>query len=300
MGTKLQINYAEATSELEKVLKKFNLKRKVYKLLYNGRGLEFEQFREFTDDDSGDSIDWNASLRANKPLVKQYIEEKDIKFYFVIDISSGMLFGSENKLKAEHVAELALSLSNLILVNNDPVGMVAFNGGVEEYLPPRNDRKQVAYMESILCDIDRYKKSKNISKAMEFMFNILKEKKSVIILISDFLSLPKDIERELNYLITKGEVIAIAVRDPMDLQLPKTKDPLVLGNPETGEALVVDTEIAEKAYSAFVQKKIDSVRNIFRTRGIDFLELTTNESFILPLVQFLEKRITGGESGLLG
>ena len=140
MKNKFKLEYADSISEFEKIIKKFNLKKKIYKLLFNSRGLEFEQYRDFHEDEDASAIDWNASSRANKLVAKQYVEEREINFFFVVDMSKNMLFGSKDKLKAEYVADIVLSLASIIISSNDNVGLITLNKILTIYRPKLKNR----------------------------------------------------------------------------------------------------------------------------------------------------------------
>ena len=119
MEPKLKVDFAKVVSELERVMKKFKLKRILYRTIFRGKGLEFDRYRDFNPDEDASSIDWKASLKANTLLARQYIEERDLDFYFVVDVSNSMMFGSSDKLKAEYAAEIVAALGHLILNSND-------------------------------------------------------------------------------------------------------------------------------------------------------------------------------------
>ena len=297
MEAKFKLDYADTISEFEKILKKFNLKRKIYRLLFNSRGLEFEQFRDFSEDEDAGAIDWAASSRANKLLARQYIEERDIDFFFAVDISKNMLFGSRNKLKAEYSADLTISLASLVLSSNDNAGLITFNEKIVNYLRPNNSKNQLFIIEKNLSDSKKYGHTADFNILFNFLFNTIKKRNTVVILISDFLYGLPELEKNLKMLSSKCEVIALAVRDPMDLELPHTKDLLVLSNSQGSNTMVIDSSISGAAYKRITEERIKKLRNIFKNTEVDLLELRTNESFVIPIVNFLQERSKGAEHG---
>ena len=124
---KLNIDIAGAISEFDAAAKEFELKEKIYKILFRGKGLEFESYREYSPEDDAEEIDWKASMRGGKILVKRYIEERDLGIVFMIDVSENMVLGSHEKLKCEYAAELIGALAHLILNSNDKIGFMFFS-----------------------------------------------------------------------------------------------------------------------------------------------------------------------------
>lgn len=298
METKFKLEYAEAIIEFEKILKKFNLKRKIYKLLFDSRSLEFEQYRDFHENEDASTIDWSASSRANKLLAKQYIEEREINFFFVVDISKNMLFGSKDKLKAEYVADITLSLANIIISSSDNAGLITFNDKIINYLPPSNFKKQTFTMQEFLSEINNYEKDAEFQKVFEYLFNVIKKRNTLVILISDFLRPIPSMEKNLRLLSAKCEVMAIAVRDPLDIELPDMRDLLVLSNNQ-GNSMVIDPQISKNAYKKIVNEQLTEVRKTFQNTEVDFLELVTDKAFVIPIVNFLQERSSGGEHGTI-
>lgn len=299
MSTEFKLNYTEAITEFEKILKKFNLKKKIYKLLFNSRGLEFEQFRDFNESEDANTIDWSASARANKLLSRQYIEEREVNFFFVVDTSKNMLFGSRNELKAEYASDIVLSLANVIISSSDKVGLITFNEKIINYLPPSNFRNQTFIMKDYLTNIKNYGNIANFNVFFEFLFNTVKKRNTMIIIISDFLYLPTELEKNLQLLSAKGEVMAIAVRDPLDVELPDTKDLLVLSSSKDNSSMVIDPSISQMAYKKIATEQIEKVREVFKKTAVDFLELRTDKLFVIPIVNFLQERSKGEEHGTI-
>jgi uncharacterized protein (DUF58 family) len=299
MEKRLKLDYLDSISEFERILKKFNLKKRIYRLLFNARSLEFEQFRDFDETEDASSIDWPASLKSNKLLARQYTEEKEINFYFVVDASSNMLFGSEKRLKAEYASDMTLSLANLIMSSQDRAGLIMFNDKIIHYVPPTNLKNQFFLMEELLSDVSSYGGGANFEEVFKFLLNIIKNPNNLVIFISDFLNLSLDMDKNLSLLTKKCEVISFAVRDPLDLELPTTGNSLVIRDPQSGQTMALDTALAKKAYKEIVEKRTNLVRTTFMNNDIDFLELKITDSFVIPIIQFLQQRSKGGEHGVL-
>ena len=113
-----------------------------YLSAFKGKGLEFEDYREYTTNDDARLIDWKASVRSNKLLVKEFVEERNLNVFFLIDVSSSMVFGSTRKLKNEYTAELAASMCYAILMAGDSVGFALFADRIVDKVKPDIGMKQ--------------------------------------------------------------------------------------------------------------------------------------------------------------
>jgi uncharacterized protein (DUF58 family) len=147
-GGVFSVDYINSVSGFASMMQKFPLKRILYKTILRGKGLEFDSYRVFQQDDDASMIDWMASLRSNGLLAKKYIEERELSIYFIVDASSNVLFGSGDKLKAEYNAEIVAALSHLILESGDKIGLVMVNDDVTKYIPPKNGKNQFMILTS--------------------------------------------------------------------------------------------------------------------------------------------------------
>lgn len=289
MNGKLEINFGTAVAQFERALRKFQVKKVVYQSLFRGKGLEFDGYRNFMSDDDSSMIDWKASLRANKLLAKQYVEERDLKIYFVVDVSGGMLFGSGPILKAEYAGQIVCALTHLIMGSGDNAGLIMANGDIRKLIPASKSKNQFFLIVSELNKIEEYGGRMDFDKTTRFLLNTL-AKNSVVILVSDFLHVGKDFDRNLKLLSTRFETLAFMVRDSLDEQLPESSYQMVIQEPNTKNQILLDSDFAKEAFrrNAAVQKKI--VENAMKDSRIDFLEMYTKDSFINPLIAFLRQR----------
>jgi len=129
MKRELNLDIAGSVAAFEKLIRKVLPRNIFYKVVY-GKGFEFDGYRDFAQDEDASNIDWKASRRAQKLLTRKYIEERDLKILFLIDVSDNMIFGSTEKLKCEYTAELVAALSHLILFSGDKVGFKFFNNSI--------------------------------------------------------------------------------------------------------------------------------------------------------------------------
>jgi uncharacterized protein (DUF58 family) len=286
---KLEINFGTAVSQFEKALRKFQVKKVDYQSLFRGKGLEFDSYRNFMSDDDSSVIDWKASLRANKLLARQYIEERDIRIYFVVDVSNSMLFGSGNKLKAEYAGEIIAALSHLIMSSGDSAGLIMATDRINRIVRTSKNKNQLYLMINYLSELGEYGGGFDFPAVVNFLLKTL-ESKAVIIFISDFLHTGKDFERNLKLLGTKFETIAFMIRDPLDEELPKANYQMSIQEPFSGKQITIDSEFAAESYKRYALEKKNYVKSQFLKSDIDFLELNTNTPFVNPLISFLKTR----------
>lgn len=295
MGKEFVVNYGSAIAQFERAIQKFKLKNIIYKTLFRGKGLEFETYRDFGQDEDASMIDWKASLRGNKLLAKQYIEERDMDVYFLVDVSNSMLFGSGNKLKSEYSAEVAAAMAKLVYNSDNKISLIMFNQDIVEFLRPAKTKNQFWIFTDFLKDAKRYGGKFNLGKVIDYLLKTVKSNFSMFIIISDFVNLGKDCEDKLKLLGSKFETMALAVRDPFDEELPKGNYHMVLQDPYSNRQMVVDSSITAKKYRENVIKQKKKLDHIFEHSNIDHTYLDTSKNFVVPLVKFLNSRIKGRE-----
>jgi uncharacterized protein (DUF58 family) len=293
----LLVNFPKTVSEFENAMQKFPVKQVLYRALFRGKGLEFDSYRTFdaTADDAS-AIDWRASLRSNTLLAKRYMEERDLNVYFILDVSNSMLFGSGNKLKAEYVAEMVAALSHLVLNSGDRAGLIMFGGEIAKVLHPSSSRNQFALFAKSLSDSSFYGGDFNFDSAVEYLLEDIGSARAFVILISDFIKVKKSSERFLRLLGSKFETVALMVRDPMDERLPKTSYQLSVQDPYSGRQKVLDPAIAAEKFREMVVRQKSMIKELFKKSRIDFLELDSSKSFVIPVASFLKTRALGGRS----
>lgn len=288
---RLNVDVASAISEFQDVMKEFRLRKDIYKILFRGKGLEFEAYRDFNPDDDASDIDWKASSRTQKLLVKQYKEERDLKMIFVVDIGSNMVFGSTERLKCEFVTELVAAFSKIIMENNDRVGFILFSDGVKHFISPRLGEKHFQFLIDLLSRADTYGGASNVDQALDFAITYLDKSINSVIIVSDFLRVSSETEKKLSLLSQKFETIILRVRDPLDITLPDIEGELTIENPLTHEQVMVNPKIARRSYEAYAREQASIVEGIFKKTQADYADLITDKSFAVPLAIFLKERL---------
>ena len=114
-----------------------------YHSVFKGRGMDFDEVREYSPGDEVRTIDWNVTARAGRPFVKKFTEERELTIFLLVDISASGNFGSGAIAKRDLAAELASVLAFSAIRNSDKVGLLLYTDQVEKYLPPKKGRRHV-------------------------------------------------------------------------------------------------------------------------------------------------------------
>ncbi|MDP6834720.1 MAG: DUF58 domain-containing protein, partial [Candidatus Poseidoniia archaeon] len=155
-----------------------------YHSAFKGRGMEFEEVRQYQIGDDVRTIDWNVSARFGEPFVKLYREERELTVMLLVDVSASQYFGTNKQFKDELVAEICATLSISAIRNNDTVGLICFTDRIEAYIPPRKGTKHVLRVIRELLALKPDGRGTDLAGALEFLGKIQK-KRSIVFLVSD-------------------------------------------------------------------------------------------------------------------
>jgi uncharacterized protein (DUF58 family) len=254
--------------------------------LFKGQGIEFTEIREYVPGDDIRSIDWKVTARYDRPFIKEFTEERDQTFYFVVDVSGSAGFGSDTT-KQRKMLEVTASLAFAAVRNNDRAGLVLFSDRVEKYIPAQRGRKHLASLFNTMIDHTPVSKKTDLAVALRFLATVL-SRRSTIILLSDFatpsFSLP------LRILRRRHEVIAIRVFDPREQELPDV-GLIRLEDPETGGQILADTSDPgfRERYREIVASADEELRTEFARNRIREITLLTSEPYDVPLKRFFTR-----------
>lgn len=259
-----------------------------YESTFRGRGMEFEEVREYKPGDDVRSIDWNVTARTGHPYVKVFREERELTIMLMIDVSSSGQFGSVKELKNEVAAEVAAILAFSAIKNNDKVGLIIFSDRIERYIPPKKGRSHVWRVIREIVQYRPLKRETNINTSLEF-FNKVMKRRSVCFLISDFLA--EGYEKNLLITNKKHDVIAVTITDPREIVLPEVGF-IELEDAETGESIVIDTyhKKTTKGFNILSRKRAVERKNKFRAMNVDCIDIVTDRSYIQPIMRFFKMR----------
>jgi uncharacterized protein (DUF58 family) len=259
-----------------------------YESVFKGRGMEFEEVREYQIGDEVRSIDWNVTARTGKPYVKLFKEERELTVMFLVDLSASGAFGSTHQIKNEVAAELCALLAFSAIKNNDKVGLIVFTDQVEMFIPPDKGTTHVLRLIRELLNFRPRQAQTDISVGIEYLGRVT-NKKSVVFLISDFLG--EGFENQMRVLAKRHDLIAVSVTDPREVKMPKV-GLIQLEDAETGEMVLIDTGSAgfRREYEVLGSERQDRLRKTFRSMDVDHIEIYTGKEYVVDLVRFFRTR----------
>jgi len=264
-----------------------------YHSVFKGQGMEFDEVRAYQPGDDIRTIDWNVTARTGHPYVKRYVEEREITVFFLVDLSASGSFGSMDKLKNEIAAEFCALLAFSAIKNNDKVGLIVFTDVIELFIPPAKGTSHVLRLIRELLYFDpgkqRERTGTDIALALDYLGRVM-HKRGVIFLVSDFLD--QDFEKPLGVLARRHDLIGVTVSDPRESALPDV-GLLEIQDAESGEKVVIDTGSREvrNRYEQFAREKHEKLSNLFKSFGVDHIQLFTDRDYVLDLVKFFRKRM---------
>ncbi|CAK8714034.1 DUF58 domain-containing protein [Candidatus Electronema halotolerans] len=267
-----------------------------YHSVFKGRGMNFDEVREYVPGDDIRAIDWNVTARTGVPHVKKFTEERELTIMLVIDLSASGSFGSGSRSKREVMAELAAALAFSAVRNNDKVGLLLFSDFTELFISPNKGRSHILRVIRETLFFQPQGRGTNIIGALDFFRQVTK-RRCVTFLISDF-CLPGDFDDSLQKLRPKLQVtgrrhdlIAVSVIDPRELELPQAGW-ITLEDAESGEQILLNTADAwtRQAYTNLTRDQRGRFARTVRGLGIDLLELSTDKPYLAALMDFFRSR----------
>jgi len=265
-----------------------------YSSVFKGRGMNFDEVREYVPGDDIRSIDWNVTARTGIPHIKKFTEERELTIMLVIDVSGSGEFGSQTSSKREMMAELGSVLAFSAIKNNDKVGLVLFTDFVELYIPPQKGRSHILRVIREILFFQPQRKQTDFLIPLDFLNRVTK-RKCVTFFLSDF-CFAADFDRsrfqtKLHLTNRRHDLVAIQVNDPREFELPDVGW-LTLEDAETGKQVEVNTSDQQirLQYSELANQHRQTLTKMFQGCGIDSLDLNTGESYLPSLLSFFNAR----------
>ena len=274
---------------------------------FKGRGMDFEELREYIPGDEVRDIDWNVTYRMGRPFVKRYREERELAMVLAVDISASSAFGSLRRTKREFATEIAGTLAISAARNSDKIALLLFSDTVELYLPPRKGRRHILRVLREMLVHEPKHRGTNIPAALAFLNHVL-HRRSIVFLLTDFLhsfaaetlredalhqpsSGGRNTLQEIGLTNARHDLVCLHLHDPRELELPNA-GLLTVEDSETGELLEVDSTrgaIREK-FSRNNAERLGEVDRALRRAGVETLRFSTSDSFAQGLQRFFETR----------
>jgi uncharacterized protein (DUF58 family) len=262
-----------------------------YRSLFYGFGVDFADLREYQPEDDIRYIDWNVSARMNTPYVRQYVEDREVIAWFLLDLSPSVDFGAVDNQKRAVLIDFVATLARLLTRHGNRVGAIMYGSKVQHTVPARGGRNQVLRLINDLLKQPHLSRAPltDLSPLIKGGLHTMK-KRSLVFIVSDFISAP-GWERPLNLLNQRHEVIAIRLWDPRERELPDV-GPIVMEDAETGEQLYVDTHDKKfrQRFQEAAEEREATLTESFKRAGVDMLPLSTEEDITRAIVRFAALR----------
>jgi uncharacterized protein (DUF58 family) len=262
-----------------------------YRTLFRGFGLDLADLREYQFNDDIRYIDWNVTARMQVPYVRQYIEDREITAWFLLDLSPSVDFGTIHTIKRNMLIDFVTVLARLLTRQGNRVGAIFFTGKVEQVIPAKSGKVQVLRLIHDLIQQPRLKHAPatNLTTLLETAVRTIR-RRSLVFIISDFISTP-GWDKPLGVLCQNHEVLAVRLYDRREIELPDI-GPIIFEDAETGEQLYIDTH-DQKFRQRFVEaaRRREYELNVtFKRVGVDVLALSTEDDLVREIVRFATLR----------
>jgi uncharacterized protein (DUF58 family) len=240
-----------------------------YESVFKGRGMQFEDVREYMPGDDIRAIDWNVTARTGKPYIKRFVEEREMTVIFAVDLSASGRFGTLDKTKNQLAAEFCAVLAFAAAKNNDKVGLLIFTDQIELYFQTP-------------------KKQTNIPLALDYLAMVVR-KRAVVFVVSDFIQ--ADFKKSLSLLNRWHDCVGVCVSDPAELALPKAGI-IEFTDAETGEIITIDTSNSgfRRQYEGKSTERVSQLKKMLRSINVDCIGISTGKPYINDLIQFFHQR----------
>jgi uncharacterized protein (DUF58 family) len=259
-----------------------------YQSVFKGRGMAFDEVRQYQHGDDVRLIDWNVSARMNDVYVKLFTEEREMTVILVVDVSASEMFGTTHQTKSRVAAKVAATLAFSAIKNSDRVGLIMFTDQIEMFVPPKKGKKHVMRVISEILRFRPKRRGTDLKVGLDYLGKVAKHR-AVAFLISDFID--DGWERALRLAQTRHDLIPICVTDPREEELSDL-GVIYIEDPETGQVLPVDTSSkrVRREFEREVKHRRSDREGLFRKLRVDFVNLSTADNDLASLVNFFKIR----------
>lgn len=267
-----------------------------YRGLFRGHGIDFADLREYQPEDDIRHIDWNVTARMDTPYVREFIEDREITGWFLLDLSPSMDFGAADNQKRAVLIDFVTTLARLLTRHGNRIAAMSYDGAagggkVGRTIPPRGGRLQVLRLTDSLLREPPLSRAPltDLAPLLDAGLRTIK-RRSLVFIVSDFISAP-GWDRQLRLLSQRHEVLAIRLWDPRETALPNV-GPIIMEDAETGEQLYVDTrdKAFRRRFEEAAKEREEALLTTFRRAGVDTLSLSTEDDLVRAIARFAARR----------
>jgi uncharacterized protein (DUF58 family) len=260
-----------------------------YRSPSRGDGLDLADLREYQFHDDVRRIDWNATARLDVPYVRDYLEDREIPVWFLLDMSPSMMFEGISISKHAVLMEFAVLMCRLMLGRGNRTGAMIFSNGVDCTIPARGGRQQLLQILNTVAGHRARPGATDLKQVLTDATYVIR-RRSLVFVISDFISAP-GWDRPLTSLAIRNDVIAVRLSDPLEMHLPDLGF-MTFQDAESGEQLFVDTHDKgfRQRFVAAAALREEALRTIFEKAGVDVVELGTQDDVMDAMIRFAAMR----------
>ncbi|MCB0021133.1 MAG: DUF58 domain-containing protein [Anaerolineales bacterium] len=262
-----------------------------YRTLLYGHGIDFADLREYQPQDDVRHMDWNVTARLDAPHVRQYVEDREVTAWFLLDMSPSMNFGPLERPKQAILIDLVTSLARLLSRSGNRVGAILYNNRVAQVIPPHTGRNQVLRLTRAMLDSREAPAgaTTDLGILLHAALNTFR-RRSLVFLISDFLSEP-GWEKPLALLRQRHELVAVRLWDPGEVDLPDVGF-VVVEDAETGEQLFVDTgnPTFRRRFHEAADRREAALKTALTRAGVDLYGVATDDDVVAAIVRMANLR----------
>ena len=255
---------------------------------YHGFSVEFTDYREYAPGDDLRYLDWKLLARRDRSYIKRFEDETNLRCYLLVDFSKSMGFGTLDYQKSEYARTLAATLSWFLNRQKDAVGLTTFAESILDIVPPRfrpgHFRRLLVTLEKAVSG-----ESTDIAAPLEQIARTV-SKRGMIVLISDLLAPPEQIEQNLGFLRSRGhEVVILRTLDPAEIDF-QFDGASMFHDLETGRELYVDPAEIGRDYRRRFEEHELAIKTTCSNLGIDYFRVSTDQPLSDALFYFLQSR----------
>jgi len=289
--------HATTTSDILKKIRTLEIKTRGlvetafagdYHSVFKGRGMNFEDVREYQPGDEIRSIDWNVTARMGTAFIKKFTEERELTVMLVVDVSASGNFGSTTQSKRELAAEVACLLAFSAIRNNDKVGLILFTDRVELFIPPKKGRSHTLRLIREILFFQPQGRGTEPALALDYLNKIV-TRRAVVFFISDFQA--PDFSRALAVSAQRHDFVAIHINDEREKALPNIGI-ITLEDAETGDQVEINTgdRKTRALFMDLVKRQDTELSRTLRRNNIDAITLKTGMDYLPALRSFFKQR----------
>ncbi len=259
-----------------------------YQSVFKGRGMEFDEVREYQPGDEIRSIDWNVTARMGHPYIKKFMEERELTVMLLLDLSASSYFGTVSKLKRQIAAEICSVLAFSAIRSNDKVGLIIFTDKIEKFVPPKKGISHVLRIIREALYFNPQGKKTDIPAALEYLNKVCK-RSTVTFIVSDFYD--DNFEKSLSIANKRHDLVSITITDPKELDLPNI-GMAQFDDPETGKMFNLDTsnENLRRNFRENALKITGERKKTFDRLGVDNVDIRCDIPYNRTLFKFFRMR----------